>query len=50
MAIQFDRKLVWAAATDAGNRNARKNGRSSWNDEDRQVAVDAFHRLAQASF
>lgn len=43
--MQVTYKIAMAASMDAGNRNARKNGRSVWSDEDRDVAVETFHRL-----
>ncbi len=40
-----DYQIVHAAAWDAGNRSARKAGRSVWTEEDYNAAVDEFHRL-----
>ena len=39
-------QLVWAAATDAGNRSMRKAGRKAWNRADYNASVREFHRLA----
>lgn len=41
------RELAWSAATDAGNRNARKHGRAVWNEEDFDAAGAEFERLSQ---
>jgi len=43
--VTMTRELAWAAATDAGNRNMRKHGRSKWNHEDSNVAAKEFARL-----
>lgn len=37
--------LARAAATDAGNRNMRKNGRTKWTREDTLAAARVFFRL-----
>ena len=41
----MDRKLAWAAATDAGNRSARAGGRVAWNEDDKRAACAEFRRL-----
>ncbi len=35
--------LAWSMALDAGNRHARKAGRSAWNAEDYNAACRCFH-------
>lgn len=39
------RELARAAATDAGTRHAKANGRTDWNDADYTAAVAEFARL-----
>jgi len=39
------RELAWAAGTDAGNNSMRRAGRSVWNKDDYDLAVDTFNRL-----
>lgn len=41
--------LIWAAATDAGNRSMRAAGRKVWNEEDVTAAMTEFYRLAAAT-
>ena len=43
--VTLTRELAWAAATDEGNRSMRKGGRSKWNEEDYNVAVETFNEL-----
>jgi hypothetical protein len=43
--IKLTRDLAYAAATDAGNRHMRKNGREHWNEDDYNVAAAEFNRL-----
>ena len=38
-------KIARAAALDAGNRSMRKAGRTSWNEQDRNVAIAEYNRL-----
>jgi len=45
MAVTLTRALAWAAATDEANRHMRRNGRSAWNEDDYNVACEAFYRL-----
>ena len=39
------RELVWAAATDAGNRSMHKAARTKWSRADYNAAVREFNRL-----
>lgn len=39
------RRLAWAAATDAANRQMRRDGRSAWTEADHTLACETFHRL-----
>jgi len=41
----MDRELAHAAATDAGFLSMKAAGRSAWNLDDRQAAVETFDRL-----
>jgi len=43
--IKITYKLAMAAGRDAGNRNMRKNGRTTWNLADRNIAAKEFHKL-----
>lgn len=43
--FNLDREIAWAVATDAGNRNMRRAGRSVWNREDYEVAARRFVEL-----
>ena len=45
MRFTLDRRLAWAAATDAANASMRAAGRSAWSDEDWNAAVETFDRL-----
>lgn len=45
MKIKMDRKVAYAAATDAGNRNMAKGGRTKWNQKDYATAVDTWTKL-----
>lgn len=38
-------ELAMAAGRDAANRNMRKAGRSVWNEDDYNVAIDTYTRL-----
>jgi len=44
MKFQLDRKLAYAIGLDADNRSMRKAGRTTWNEEDRDVAIDATNK------
>ena len=43
--IELTRDLAWSASLDAGNRSMRKAGRTAWNEDDYNTAVDEFNRL-----
>ena len=43
--IKMDYELARACATDAANRNMRKNGRKAWSDEDYGIAVKTLDEL-----
>lgn len=45
MVIHPTYKLAMAAAKDEANRHAKKNGRSSWNEDDWNVATETFDRI-----
>lgn len=38
-------KLAMAAGEDAGNRNAKKHGRTAWNEDDWNVAAATTQKL-----
>ena len=38
--------VAYAIGRDAGNRSMRQNGRTSWNDEDYDAALQAFEAAA----
>lgn len=38
-------QIAMAAGRDAGNKNARKHGRSVWNADDYSVAAEIAHKL-----
>lgn len=38
-------KIIHSAATDAGNRNMRKNGRTIWDEDDFEAAARESERL-----
>jgi hypothetical protein len=40
--IAIERETAWAAATDAGNRHARKGGHRAWNRQDYNAAVETL--------
>jgi hypothetical protein len=42
---RLTRDVAWAAAHDAGNRSMRHAGRTSWNEDDYNAAVEEFNRL-----
>ena len=42
---KLDYDLVMAAGLDAGNRNMRKHGRTSWNIDDWNVAAETTEKL-----
>ncbi len=37
--------LAMAIGQDAGNRNMRRNNRTAWNEEDRNVSIDTVNRV-----
>lgn len=41
----LDPQIIMAVSLDAGNRNAKKHGRSKWNVDDYNTAVDESNRL-----
>lgn len=43
--MELNRKVIYAAARDAGNRSMRKAGRSVWSEADFNAAADEFARL-----
>lgn len=43
--MELNRKLIYAAARDAGNRSMRKAGRSVWSADDFDAAASEFARL-----
>jgi hypothetical protein len=43
--MKLTEDLARAAAQDAGNRSMRAGGRTKWNHEDFNVAVEEFNRL-----
>lgn len=45
--MTLTQEILWAAATDAGDRNMRKGGRTAWNEEDYETAVAEFYSLAE---
>lgn len=45
MKLLLTTKLIWAAATDAANRQMRRAGRTSWSKADLRKAVLTFNRL-----
>ena len=45
MLIKTTYNIAWAAATDAGCRHMRDHGRTKWNHDDWNAAVDEFYRL-----
>ncbi len=38
--------IAWSIANDTANRNMRRANRESWSQEDYDIAVDTFDRLA----
>lgn len=47
--IVMTEQLARAAATDAGNRSMRANGRERWNQDDFNAAASEFNRLWKPS-
>ena len=47
MEITITYEIAMAAATDAGNRNMRKDDRIFWNEDDYAVASTVFGKLMQ---
>jgi len=47
--VKLTKETARAAATDAGNRSMRKAGRTIWNEDDYNAAVDEFDRLWPAT-
>ena len=45
MKITMTYEIAMAAGKDAGNRHMRKNNRTGWNLDDRNVAAGTFHDL-----
>jgi hypothetical protein len=45
MRRNFTRVLAFAAAGDAGNRNMRAAGRTTWNEDDWNIACEELDRL-----
>lgn len=45
MKITLDYELARAIATDAANRNMRKNGRKKWSERDYMIAVSTLNEL-----
>lgn len=43
--MKIDYKIAMAAGQDAGNRNANKNNQQAWNEEDWNIAAEAFNKL-----
>ena len=43
--MELTRAMAWAAATDAGDRSARKAGRKVWGNADYRAACLEFLRL-----
>lgn len=43
--MEFRRKMAMAAGWDEANRNMRKNGRTAWTVEDRDIASATFHKI-----
>jgi hypothetical protein len=40
--VRVTRTILWAQATDAGNRSMRAAGRTAWSEEDCNVACEAY--------
>ena len=38
-------ELAFAISTDAANRNMREHGRTTWNEDDRNLAAKKFNEL-----
>jgi hypothetical protein len=45
MRLTMTEQIARAASWDEANRNMRKNGRKTWNEEDYNVAVETYDRL-----
>lgn len=45
MKIEIDYKLAHSIAQDQGNRNMKANGRTSWNEEDWNIAAKTMNDL-----
>lgn len=43
--IVMNDNIARAAGWDAGNRNAKKHGRTTWNEDDYNVAVETYNKL-----
>ena len=43
--MTLDREIIWAAATDAGDRSMRAGARKVWSNEDWNAMVSEFDRL-----
>lgn len=43
--LTLTKEIAFAAAQDAGNRHMRQHGRTSWNEDDYDVACDEYNRL-----
>lgn len=43
--MPMTREIALSAATDAGDRNMRRAGRTDWSEEDYNVASDTLERL-----
>ena len=47
--MTLTKKMIYAAAKDAGDRAMRKGGRTVWATEDYNAACDEFERLSSLS-
>jgi len=45
MKLKITRDIAWAASTDAANMNMRENGRTSWDEDDYNIAREVFDKL-----
>jgi hypothetical protein len=45
--MRLTRAIVWAAATDAGDRSMRAAGRTEWSEEDFNAAAMIFAQLSE---
>jgi hypothetical protein len=43
-------RIAYAAGTDAGNRSMRRNGRTTWNEQDRAAAYDTFAAIFATTY